>query len=417
MGTVYHDVIFQYLISLGFSVEDLIRLRDQGWTVGMINREIQDLLKNPICNETGVYQDFKIKHPELFIVNTDAVGFDLRSKVQTLDQVELKTARWLVPKYIPVGQITSLGGDGGDGKTSVWVNLASAISSGKTCFLDDTDPERSPQKVLVLSAEDSVSVVLKRQLLDSGASESNIIVPKPETMRDFKFGSRLLEEIIAEFRPALCVFDPIQGFLPSGHSISDRGQMRDCTAPLVSLGERFDTSFLLIVHTNKRLNVSGRNRLADSADIWDVSRSVIMIGKADDSGKRYLSQEKNSYGELSETVLFRIVDGRLIQRCGTTMMRDEDFQRNKTAQKATKTRDTQRWLTGFLKDQGGKASASDVGIAAKAAGIAERTLERARAPLTKSGEIVITNTGYGPEKKHYYELNTPDIPHSQKMAE
>ena len=37
--------------------------------------------------------------------------------------------------------------------------------------------------------------------------------------------------------------------------------------------------FLIIEHANKQSGVWGRKRIADSADIWDISRSVIMAGK------------------------------------------------------------------------------------------------------------------------------------------
>ncbi|MFR5991320.1 MAG: hypothetical protein ACLUGP_13515 [Faecalibacterium prausnitzii] len=48
------------------------------------------------------------------------------------------------------------------------------------------------------------------------------------------------------------------------------------------------------MHTNKRANVSGRARLADSSDIWDIARSVLMMGRDKNSEKLYLSHEKSS---------------------------------------------------------------------------------------------------------------------------
>ena len=60
------------------------------------------------------------------------------------------------------------------------------------------------------------------------------------------------------------------------------------------------------MHTNKRANVSGRARLADSSDIWDIARSVLMMGRDKNSEKLYLSHEKSSYSALARTALLHI---------------------------------------------------------------------------------------------------------------
>lgn len=52
----------------------------------------------------------------------------------TRDSAEEKKTDWLVNDYIPWYQITSLAGDGGSGKTTVWCALAAAISSGTRPF-------------------------------------------------------------------------------------------------------------------------------------------------------------------------------------------------------------------------------------------------------------------------------------------
>lgn len=56
-------------------------------------------------------------------------------------------------------------------------------------------------------------------------------------------------------------------------------------------GEKYGTTFIIIVHTNKQVGLWGRKRIADSADIWDIARSVLIAGEAND-GLRYISQEK-----------------------------------------------------------------------------------------------------------------------------
>ena len=48
---------------------------------------------------------------------------DFLSQFRTMDTVPEEEAQWLVPGYIPQGQITLLAADGGVGKTSFWCQL------------------------------------------------------------------------------------------------------------------------------------------------------------------------------------------------------------------------------------------------------------------------------------------------------
>lgn len=161
---------------------------------------------------------------------------------KTLDTFEEEEATWLVPGWIPEGQITLMAADGGIGKTTLWCNLIAAISSGERCILDPPGYTRVAQKVAFLTTEDSVRKKLKKKLRLAGANMSNIITPdfladKEGVLRGLKFGTTEMERFIKHFHPALCVFDPVQGFVPPDINMGSRNAMRDCMAPLISLGE------------------------------------------------------------------------------------------------------------------------------------------------------------------------------------
>ena len=177
------------------------------------------------------------------------------------------------------------------GKTTLWCNIITAISSGKTCLLDPEGHTRKPARVAFLTTEDSVRKKLKRKLRMAGADMKNIITPdfladKTGLLRNLKFSSQEMERFVRHFKPRLCVFDPVQGFIPPEINMGSRNAMRDCMAPLISLGEECGTTFLIICHTNKRKGAYGRDRIADSADLWDVCRSVMMAGYTEDVYKR-----------------------------------------------------------------------------------------------------------------------------------
>ena len=331
---------------------------------------------------------------------------DRTPRLKTLDQFEQKEADWLFQGYIPKGQITTLASDGGIGKTSLWISLAAAVSSGKPCFLDGA--AREPGKVLFMSTEDSVRVVLKKRLLAAGAMESNVISPDFSSdegglFRRIRFGSRDLEQVIAGVKPDLCIFDPLQGFLPQGTQMGDRAAMRNCLAPLISLGEKYGTAFLIVCHTNKRQNASGRNRIADSADLWDISRSVLMMGWTDEEGVRYLSQEKCNYGPLQESILFTMDEDGVIHPVGTTWKRDREFHSEGKSPRCRQ-EDAGKWLIDYLEEHGGRESTKTLADEAEKEGISEKTLERARKALQLEGKIRSGCTGYKSEKRYYWEL-------------
>ncbi|MEE1046367.1 MAG: AAA family ATPase, partial [Clostridia bacterium] len=248
-----------------------------------------------------------------------------------LSDFEEQEAKWLIKGWIPEGQITLLAGDGGLGKTTIWCNIAAALSCGKPCILDKDITYREPKKVLILTTEDSISKTLKKKLRLAGADESNITALDLQSDRDGEmlsnlcFGSKDLSNVIRTLRPDLCIFDPVQGFISPDVNMGSRNAMRSALSPLIPLGEECGTSFLLICHSNKRKGAAGRDRIADSADLWDISRSVLIAGYTPEQGVRYLSNEKNNYAPLSDTVLFAISKQGLIEHKGTTNKRDRDY--------------------------------------------------------------------------------------------
>lgn len=151
---------------------------------------------------------------------------------------------------------------------------------------EDWGNEGIPQIVMFFSAEDSSEYTLKRRLRKNGAILENIysIDIADERFQDVKFNSPFLEQLLDKYRPALCIFDPIQAFVPPDIRMGDRNAMRACLSPLIGYGEKYGTTFLIIEHANKQSGVWGRKRIADSADIWDISRSVIMAGETNEAG-------------------------------------------------------------------------------------------------------------------------------------
>lgn len=331
---------------------------------------------------------------------------DFLSQFRTMDTVPEEEAQWLVPGYIPQGQITLLAADGGVGKTSFWCQLLAALSTGRATLLEEVSPkwdsdslsEKADTPAETLSAkqdtphkerwgaffstEDSVRKKLKKKLRLAGAKMMNLITLESSStaLLELRLGSPELSDFIHSYRPALCVLDPIQGFLPHGVNMAARNEIRECLAPLMALGEQVGTAFLLVCHTNKRAGAWGRTRLADSADLWDAARSVLMMGDAGD-GRRYLSQEKNNYGPLQPTRLYTFSDSGLLVPAGLTQKRDREFQLQAQPSAAPKREGCKEFLLQKLEENGGSLPAKELEELAKEEGYSSRTIRSVKESL------------------------------------
>jgi len=328
-------------------------------------------------------------------------------KLICMADVEEKEAEWLTPNYLARACINMMAGDGGSGKTTTWCGIAAGVSAGTRVFFDAVPEEFAkcePQKVLFFSSEDSVEHTLRARLRKAGANLNNILSVslQDESFGEIKFNSAILEKLIDEVRPALIIFDPIQSFIPPDMQMGQRNAMRNCLNPLIGWGEKYGCTFLIVVHTNKRQGVFGRNRVADSADIWDISRSVLIVGQTQD-GKRYLSHEKSNYGEPGATAIFDIVDGVAVFE-EYSDKKDKDFvgERDFETRQAPQRADAERFIYEFLKN--GKKPTAELDEAAKATGISKNTLNRAKTELRKRGLLGGKSEGFGNNKAFYSYL-------------
>ncbi len=409
------------LSGYGFSPDYINGLMRNGWTLEKIIQEVEGFLNAGLTTESHAAQTFQEAYPDALNEDFAQTNFDLHYLFQPLSEFEEKTAEWLIPGYIPKGQIVTLASDGGIGKTSLWVNLAAAISSGIPSFLDESSVNRKPQKVLFMSTEDSVSIVLKRRLRLAGARENLVIAPdfskdRNGALQNLKFGTPDLEEVIANIRPALCIFDPLQGFTPKGIMLGDRGAMRGCMEQLLVLGEKYGTTFLIIAHTNKRTAISDRGRIADSADLWDISRSVMMLGWAEEEGIRYLSHEKCNYGTLQQSILFSIDSDGLLHSEGKTWKRDRDYQADAGKKLKGKKEDCQQFIIRTLEEAGGKMRTQELERIAEQYDFSVATWKRAKAVLGKENKIRSCPVWENGNSVWYTELTyfPPSVAEAQK---
>lgn len=317
-----------------------------------------------------------------------------------MGDVQTQAVQWLVPGLLPLGEISLLGADGGTGKGIWQAQLIAYVTTGKTSGFFPVPPPKTGN-VLVLTGEDDPGKVLKARYMAAGADVSKVFVLSSDEYFD-RAGTILtlkdaaLAEYAAKHDPALLVIDPLQSFLPADVEMSSRNQMRSALMPLRSISKRQNCAALISMHSNKKQGVSGRARLADSSDIWDIARSVLMMGRSKNDGKTYLSHEKSSYCAPQQTVLLHIedtaVEGIPTARAvfdGYTDKKDADFIEEKRFRTAQTRDNTAAAILNTLAEcrLGSMASNELRSAVTRETGCSQGTYNRAYGELVKSGEI------------------------------
>ena len=320
--------------------------------------------------------------------------------------VEVKEPEWLVPGYIPRYGITTLAADGGAGKGFVLCDLVAAVTTGRWPFFfqgHDFLEGLKPEKVLFFSAEDSWEYVLGNRLKDSGANLDLIkyLSPADPNFINLNLNGELLKLFIQQELPGLVLLDPIQSFIPENLRMGERNAMRKCFTPLIGYGEKYKTTFIIVAHTNKQGGVYGRKRIADSADIWDASRSVLMIGETPEKDVRYLSQEKSNLGRLEKTALYTLEDGIPVFKAYTGK-KDRDYIVAASTENryAPALKEAKEFIMDTLREQK-QMEVSELDELATACGTSKKTLRNAKEELKKEKEIHIWSVGNNHTGKKY----------------
>ena len=307
---------------------------------------------------------------------------------------------------IPENNITLFVSDGGTGKGFLSCHLAAAISTGKETIFDGEPVERKPERVVLINTEDSDDCVIVQRLIDAGADLS--LIDTREESAPIPSISLVIARM-SQVRPKLVILDPLQSFIPKGVKMGNRNDMRKIMEPLQRAAEVYKCAIAIIMHTNKTFGTSGRGRVADSSDMWDIARSVFIVGETyDGEYTKYISHEKNNYRRQLPTILYRIDDFG-IYKVGETDKKDHDFvsERNKQAggRPPARREEAKDFIVDALRKADKGMTGKELGFLAEQNGISQRTCERARRELVKDNIVIATGSGQSGSMTITYALS------------
>lgn len=328
-----------------------------------------------------------------------------RQVVVTLaSSIRPRPVRWLWPDRIPSGALTLLAGREGIGKSLVGVHLAAQLTRGTL----PGGRHGRPGRVMFATSEDAWEFTMVPRLLAAGADLDMIgrvqvvddgIVTGLTTPVDVPE----LGAYIAAHDVIMLVLDPLTSVMDGRIDAHRDREVRSALEPLGQLAERTGAAVLGLVHLGKGLGTDPVNLILGSRAFSAVAR-VAMVAARDpeNESSNVLSVEKSNLGRIDVSGLTYRIDGAeiatdegmagagLLVWTGETDRRVRDIMADHDGEQ-TERDEAAEWLTGYLADQGGEARSQDVKKAARADGIAERTLHRAR---TRAG-VSIERRGFG----------------------
>lgn len=317
---------------------------------------------------------------------------DARPRLITLPSmadVEREEVEWLWYPRVPRGKFTLLEGDPGLGKSLLTCALAAILSRGWPLPGEDKTQRREPRRTLLLADEDGYGDTVRPRLEALGA-DLHFVRPVLGIVRDSgehpltldEGGVMALSDEVETYRPALIVIDPLFSYIGAGADINKGTEVRAVLRPLVELCQRSGAAMIALRHFTKMNGASAIYRGQGNIDFLAAARSVLAVREdPDNAGRAILCHTKSNLGPKAESLAYRIGNGNggvefLWE--GQVDMSVEDLFAHQDEDRSALDEAKQ-----FLHDAlfEGPKPGKEVQREAREAGVAERTLWRAKSRL------------------------------------
>ena len=235
----------------------------------------------------------------------------------TASTVAPERVEWLWRYRIPRGKITVGDGDPGLGKSTVWLDLAARISTGRE--LPDGEQLRAPGSVILLSAEDGIADTIVPRLTAAGADLTRIhildaieegTVKRPVCLPD---DTALLRQAITQTEAVYVVIDPLVSFLSGKIDSHKDQQVRRVLYQLKDVAEETRAAIVMCRHMNKAGGTNALYRGGGSIGIIGAARVGLIFapepskpGEERQSQRCIIAVAKSNVGKIPPALAYRM---------------------------------------------------------------------------------------------------------------
>ena len=294
-------------------------------------------------------------------------------KMFTMNEIVSESVSWLWEPYIPRGKITIVQGDPGDGKTTMMLAIASAITNGEALPNGYADISAN---VIFQTAEDGLADTIKPKLELLGADCSRVHViddgDNPLSLADER-----IEQAIIKANAKLLIIDPIQAYLGGADLHSARG-MRPLMKSLGAVAERTGCAVVIIGHLNKREKTRTQYRGLGSIDIYAAARSVLIVGRMSET-IRVVVHNKSNLAQNGVPIAFSFDNAVGFRWHGEYDINFDDLFKSDRQEHESQSDRAKRFIQTALEN--GPIEAVKVMEMAEEEDISSRTLKRAKSEL------------------------------------
>jgi len=317
--------------------------------------------------------------------------------VTPASDIEPEATRWLWKGRIPLGSVTLLAGRAGLGKSTLSCELAAQLTRGEL----DGDLQGQPCDVLLVSYEDAAASTIVPRLAAAGADLRRVRLVEAQgedghpDLVSLPGDVDALAAVARQCDARFLIVDPLVAALPSKINSHRDQDVRRALAPLAQLAESADLAVLGAIHFNKAQGTDTLGRISGSGGFGNLARSVLAFGadpsdtEGEDGPRRVLAHTKSNVSRKARSLAYHLEPASVPGRDGASVevarlvldgecdVVGSDLLEVSDADARSETDEAAEWLEGQLADGEWHRSA-DLKGPAKAAGLAWRTVQRAR---------------------------------------
>lgn len=329
----------------------------------------------------------------------------IKVDVVCMADVQPEAVDWLWPKRLAIGKLQLFAGDGGRGKSTLTLDIASRVSRGAPW--PDGSGNAQLGSVLILSAEDDPGDTIRPRLDAACADVTKVHVLTGVSVTDSKGSQRsycLTLHDLAAIEKALddlpdvrlLIVDPIAAYLGKTDSHVD-AEIRGLLAPLAALAAKKRIAVVIVAHLNKGSTVKAIYRISGSQGTYNAARLAWFVTDDEqDEDKRLMLPAKNNLAKSPGGLAFRLrsaesgvahvewIQGRVDVDLDEALAGPRDNERMSRE-------DAQGFLLAELAD--GPVKADEIKRRARKAGVGWRTVEKAKKDLGVESKRVVDGDG------------------------